>query len=437
MLLALILAYVTIANAFIPQRSSLGRTFPRLEGVVSTRTQQIFSSLPSDDGTTAAGAGGSSSLEGLKRLDEAWEILKSGGWKNEPPLIVRSHTDEYAPKAQPAKEYDIVISGGTLGIFYATALQRKGFRTCVVERAKVQGRSQEWNISRKELLALIRAGILKEPEIELITAIEFNPVRVGFKTDTSSTAKPGFEIYVSDILNLGVKPDVLIDIVKSRYLEFGGHLYEDCPLKKIDVYSDRAIVSIKDTELSARLVIDAMGNGSPIARQVRGPVEPDGVCIVVGGCARGFDPSNNTYSDVIYTDTPITEFSSSHQQYFWEAFPTGSGPSDRTTYLFTYLDAKPDRPSINEIMDDYWKLLPRYQGVDVDKLQFLRILYGMFPTYRNSPLKAGFDRILQVGDASGIQSPLSFGGMGSDILYILFYETLILIMLLLKQDLDL
>ena len=27
-------------------------------------------------------------------------------------------------------------------------------------------------------------------------------------------------------------------------------------------------------------------------------------------------------------------------------------------------------------MDDYWELLPRYQGVEVDDLKFLRILYG-------------------------------------------------------------
>ena len=32
-------------------------------------------------------------------------------------------------------------------------------------------------------------------------------------------------------------------------------------------------------------------------------------------------------------------------QYFWEAFPSVSGSSDRTTYLFTYLDADPSRCS--------------------------------------------------------------------------------------------
>ena len=64
-------------------------------------------------------------------------------------------------------------------------------------------------------------------------------------------------------------------------------------------------------------------------------------------------------------------------------------------------------------MEDYCELLPRYQGKQVEDLQFLRFLYGFFPTYRTSPVRDGFDRILQVGDASGIQSPLSFGGFGS------------------------
>ena len=30
-------------------------------------------------------------------------------------------------------------------------------------------------------------------------------------------------------------------------------------------------------------------------------------------------------------------------QYFWEAFPAGSGPMDRTTYMFAYMDAEPHR----------------------------------------------------------------------------------------------
>jgi lycopene cyclase CruP len=46
-------------------------------------------------------------------------------------------------------------------------------------------------------------------------------------------------------------------------------------------------------------------------------------------------------------------------------------------------------------------------------LQFQRALFGFFPSYRQSPLRLGFDRILAVGDSSGSQSPLSFGGFGA------------------------
>ena len=48
-------------------------------------------------------------------------------------------------------DYDVVICGGTLGIFLACALQNKGFRVAVVERSDLKGRQQEWNVSRREL----------------------------------------------------------------------------------------------------------------------------------------------------------------------------------------------------------------------------------------------------------------------------------------------
>jgi 2-polyprenyl-6-methoxyphenol hydroxylase-like FAD-dependent oxidoreductase len=38
--------------------------------------------------------------------------------------------------------YDVVVAGGTLGVFMATALAVKGWRVAVVERGKLQGRTQ-------------------------------------------------------------------------------------------------------------------------------------------------------------------------------------------------------------------------------------------------------------------------------------------------------
>ncbi len=50
--------------------------------------------------------------------------------------------------------------------------------------------------------------------------------------------------------------------------------------------------------------------------QIRCGQRPDGVCLVVGTCARGFE--NNSTSDLVYTKTPVTQVGSSKTQYFWE-----------------------------------------------------------------------------------------------------------------------
>ena len=71
-----------------------------------------------------------------------------------------------------------------------------------------------------------------------------------------------------------------------------------------------------------------------------------------------------------------------------------------------YLDAHPQRPSLEALLEEYWRRMPEYQDVRLGELQVLRILFGVFPTYRASPLAPQWDRVLQVGDASGIQSPL-------------------------------
>ena len=66
---------------------------------------------------------------------------------------------------------------------------------------------------------------------------------------------------------------------------------------------------------------------------------------------------------MIYTNSSIQPPESvlPNLQCFWEAFPSGSGPADRTTYMFTYIDAQPTRPSLLTMMEEYWKQMPVYQ----------------------------------------------------------------------------
>jgi hypothetical protein len=97
----------------------------------SKQTEDIFNIMEQQQAgpaTGAGGAGGSPSLEGLRNLDKAWMKLKDGGWKEKPFEVVFDHGVIMSP-ALEGDEYDVVVSGGTLGVFYAAALQKIGYKT--------------------------------------------------------------------------------------------------------------------------------------------------------------------------------------------------------------------------------------------------------------------------------------------------------------------
>lgn len=370
-----------------------------------SRTQRIMESI--SIGNEVGGAGGASSYNALKRLDQLWTNICSTTPLQELPQVVSTSPGSLSLSNLGDKEvdtFDVVVCGGTLGIFVATALCSKGLRVGVVEKNLLKGREQEWNISQKELLELVQIGILEEDDVEQVTAVKFNPNRCGFEGKG--------EIWVEDILNLGISPAKLIEIVKTRFTALGGVLFEGFGVASICVYEDATVINLAEGKvLSSRLIIDAMGNFSPVVKQIRSGRKPDGVCLVVGTRSRGF--KDNVTSDVIFSSSTVKKVGNSQAQYFWEAFPAGSGAADRTTYMFTYVDPQPGCPTLEELLEDYWNLMPDYQGVSLEDLDIIRVLFGIFPTYRDSPLPAAFNRILQFGDASGIQSPVSFGGFGS------------------------
>ena len=50
---------------------------------------------------------------------------------------------------------------------------------------------------------------------------------------------------------------------------------------------------VRQGVVTARLLVDSTGNFGPMVRQARWGARPDGVCLVVGACCRGF-PNNTT-----------------------------------------------------------------------------------------------------------------------------------------------
>jgi len=416
-------------------------------------TQRI---MEKTNDSQSSGAGGSSTYDAFLRAETNWARLKDMEAFDYDEKLLGTRQDNFitddaaqgSPRAwatlreiangKKELDYDVVVCGGTLGIFFATSLllRNPNLKIAVVEAGKLQGRAQEWNISRSEMEELVELGVLSEEDVKAVITTEFPGCRSGFKNREVTPLEGGYfendvgyECFTPQVLNLGVAPQILLERVTQRFRGIGGTVLEQTRLQGICVSETigGALDIGEDSDvLTSRLVLDCMGNASPISRQQRIGMKPDGVCAVVGSCASGFDAKTNLVGDIIYTNSEIMDVGgASKNQYFWEAFPVGigaegglkPGESDvKTTYMFTYMDAEKERPSLSALMDDYWKLLPIYQNsiTDPEKdLDFRRVLFAFFPTYRDSPLKPKWSRVLAVGDASGIQSPLSFGGFGA------------------------
>ncbi|EAZ89423.1 hypothetical protein CY0110_12337 [Crocosphaera chwakensis CCY0110] len=328
------------------------------------------------------------SRKGLQIADNRWQALRNNNLT--PPTVI-SESNEGLNEF----DADIIISGGTLGILIAASLQKQGNRVILIEKGQLKGREQEWNISREELQTFGELELLSIQELEQAIATEYNPARVSFHK--------GYELWVEDVLNIGVDPIFLLETLKQKFIAAGGKLLENTPFSSAVVHSNGVLVNADNTILKSRLLIDGMGHFSPIVQQVRKGDKPDGICLVVGSCAEGY--TNNDTGDLIAS---LHRFKS--VSILLGSFPARDG---RTTYLFTYVDAHRDRFSLEFFMEEYLRLLPEYQNIELEKLDFKRFLFGFFPAYQNSPLQMPWDRILPIGDSAGGQSPVSFGGFGS------------------------
>jgi lycopene cyclase CruP len=164
------------------------------------------------------------------------------------------------------------------------------------EQGKLVGRTQEWNISRKELVALVELGVLTQEEMDRTIVTDYSPQRVGFSPDGVA-----YELAtINGVLNLGVDPLTLIELVKESFLRNGGILLEQHAFQQAQVYDDGVVVTSQRrtggaaaargaggaaafdqdesdagvVNVRGKLMLDAMGNFSPVMRQARGYAKP-------------------------------------------------------------------------------------------------------------------------------------------------------------------
>ena len=120
----------------------------------------------------------------------------------------------------------------------------------VVERGALQGRAQEWNISRRELGELVEQGVLSHEEAEAAVAVEFNPVRAGFHG--------GSDVWTRDVLNLGVRPAALVDAARRRFEAAGGAVLDEAAGRAAPAGDGSAAARRKRSDT---LVVSAFGDG--------------------------------------------------------------------------------------------------------------------------------------------------------------------------------
>ena len=322
----------------------------------------------------------------------------------------------------PAKhdlEYDIVYLGGALGAIHAAMMAKLGYRVCLVERIPFGRMNREWNISRAEFQNLIDFGLFTKEEFESMITAEYVD---GFNKFFDGNNPPDLKskvLHTPTVLNIAIDTNCLLEICSKKLHKYGAVICDRTEFEKVIISEQSAVVYAKNLEtgepvtIQTRLVIDAMGSASAIAQQINDGQAFDSVCPTVGAVLEGLDQTvwDSQYGDVLFSHGDISR----GRQLIWELFPAEK--KELTIYLFHYHQVHPENAgSLLELYEDFFTILPEYRRCDMDKLVWKKATFGYITGHyslNENSKKCAFDRILAIGDAASLQSPLVFTGFGS------------------------
>ena len=319
-----------------------------------------------------------------------------------------------------SSDYDLVYVGGALGVIHAAVMAQRGYRVLLIERLPFGRMNREWNISRAEFQSLIDLQLFTAEEFESVIACEYvDGFNKFFDANNPPQAKAPI-LKTPTVLNIAIDAEKFLRMCGDRLKAAGGEIWDETEFEKATIHSThvqvyaRHLPSEAVKSVQGRLLIDAMGTASPIAWQINDGRAFDSVCPTVGAVVSGgFAPGvwDSQYGDVLNSHGDISR----GRQLIWELFP---GRDDELTiYLFHYHEIHPDNPgSLLEMYEDFFNILPEYRRCDVDKLTWRKPTFGYIPGYFSTgegDRAIAFDRLISIGDAASLQSPLIFTGFGS------------------------
>lgn len=318
------------------------------------------------------------------------------------------------------EQFDLIYVGGALGVIHAAVMANLGYKVLLIERLPFGRMNREWNISRREFQSLIDLGLFTEAEFEALIAREYQDgFNKFFDANNPKVAKAPI-LHTPTVLNVALNSEALLKRCGEKLLAAGGIIWDETEFERADV-SDTAVTihahhrSTGETRLAqGRLLVDAMGTASPIAWQLNNGRAFDSVCPTVGACiSSGFEPAvwDSTYGDVLFSHGDISR----GRQLIWELFPAQG--DELTIYLFHYHEVNPENPgSLLTMYEDFFHILPEYRRCNLDKLTWRKPTFGYIPGYfsqSKDDRTVAFDRLVTIGDAASLQSPLVFTGFGS------------------------
>jgi lycopene cyclase CruA len=370
---------------------------------------------------------GARHLRRLVDLDQTW--VRQQFAPQAPPLVVARGADD-APAG--IETFDIIYAGGGLNVLNAAVMAGiHERRVLIFDRFAVGAVHREWNISAGELHELVALGLLRPDEIDQIVQRRYRQGLVRFCGEGLRVRQ--HDLWLRGVLDLAVDADALTALClrKIRAASTCSVITNEITFERAVVAPKRVLVHARDSSgaeqiFAGRLLIDGMGATSPIACQLNCGAPYSLVCPTVGAVAQGLRPSADRQPGTIDPDLGevlvTTEHARDGRQLIWEVFP---GRGDRAAiYLFHYAEtgkSRRDAPSslLLPLFEDFFALLPDYK--DTARMAIVKPVYGFIPAgYKTPALRArdrkvlAFDRVVSLGDAAALQSPLTFCGFGSN-----------------------
>ncbi|MEM6613499.1 MAG: flavin-dependent dehydrogenase [Cyanobacteria bacterium P01_C01_bin.72] len=335
-------------------------------------------------------------------------------------VVFSSSAKESSKQRDSDLDFDLIYIGGALGVIHAAVMALKGYKVLLVERLPFGRMNREWNISRDEFQSLINLGLFTPEEFEAVIAAEYVD---GFSKFFDAHNPPNLKaavLHTPKVLNVAIDAEKLLRFCGDKLLQSGGVIWDETEFMRADISPTEVMVQLTHLptqsrkKATARLLIDAMGTASPIAWQLNGGRTFDSVCPTVGAVIEsGFAPEvwDEAYGDVLNSHGDISR----GRQLIWELFPAGNG--ELTFYLFHYHQVHADNPgSLLEMYEDFFTILPEYRRCNMEQLVWKKPTFGYIPGHFSTSDRdrtVAFDRLVAIGDAASLQSPLIFTGFGS------------------------